>query len=93
MIFVASKVSGHCSIVIVFDVKYMTLESVYDSISSLSYIFCLAPGCTLCNRLNYCSGRCHSSLYCSFCYSVCSLFSLIWEIFLQHLHEFGLLQP
>ena len=51
MIFVDSKVSGHCSIVIVFDVKYMTLESVYDSISSLSYIFCLATSCTLCNRL------------------------------------------
>ena len=29
MVFVASKVSGHCGIVIVFDVKYMTLESVY----------------------------------------------------------------
>ena len=43
MIFVASKVSGHCGVVIVFDVKYMTLESVYDSIPSLSYIFCLAP--------------------------------------------------
>ena len=43
MILVASKVSSHCSIVIVFNVKYMTLESVYDPISSLSYIFCLAP--------------------------------------------------
>ena len=43
MVFVASKVSGHCGIVIVFDVKYMTLESVYDSISSLSYICSLAP--------------------------------------------------
>ena len=43
MIFVASKVSSHCGTVIVFNVKYMTLESVYDSISNLSYIFCLAP--------------------------------------------------
>ena len=43
MILVASKVSSHCGGVIVFNVKYMTLESIYDSISSLSYIFCLAP--------------------------------------------------
>ena len=43
MILVASKVSSHCSVVIVFDVKYMTLESIYDSVSSLSYIFCLTP--------------------------------------------------
>ena len=43
MIFVASKVSGYCGVMIVFDVKYMTLESVYDSIPSLSYIFSLAP--------------------------------------------------
>ena len=43
MIFVASKVSSQCSVVIVFNVKYMTLESVYNSVSSLSYLFCLAP--------------------------------------------------
>ena len=43
MISVASKVSGHCGVVILFDVKYMTLESVYDSIPSLSYIFNLVP--------------------------------------------------
>ena len=42
MIFVASKVSGHCGVVIVLDVKYMTLESVYDSVLSLSYIFYMA---------------------------------------------------
>ena len=43
VIFVASKVSGHCGVVIVFNVKYMTLESVYDSVLSLSYILCMAP--------------------------------------------------
>ena len=43
MIFVASKVSGHCGVVIVFNVKCMTLESVYDSVLSLSYILCMAP--------------------------------------------------
>ena len=43
MIFVASKVSGHCGVVIVFYVKDMTLESVYDSVLSVSYIFCMEP--------------------------------------------------
>ena len=43
MMFVASKVSDHCGVVIVFDVKDMTLESVYDSVLSLSYILCMAP--------------------------------------------------
>ena len=38
----ASKMSCHCGVVIVFNVKYVTLEPVYDSISSLSYIFYLA---------------------------------------------------
>ena len=37
MIFVVSKVSGHCGVVIVFYFKDMTLESVYDSVLSLSY--------------------------------------------------------
>ena len=32
MIIVASKVSCHCGVVIMFDVKYMTLESIYDSV-------------------------------------------------------------
>ena len=43
MIFVVSKVSGHCGVVIVFNVKDMTLESVYDSVLSFSYILCMAP--------------------------------------------------
>ena len=43
MILVASKVSGHCGVVIVFCVKDMTLESVYNSVLSLPYIFCMAP--------------------------------------------------
>ena len=37
------KVSCHCCVVIVFNVKYMTLESIYDSIFSLYYLFDLAP--------------------------------------------------
>ena len=36
MIFVASKVSSYCGIMIVFNVKDMTLESVCDSVFSLS---------------------------------------------------------
>ena len=43
MIIVASKVSCHCGIEIVFDVKHMTLESVYDSIFGLTHIFGVAP--------------------------------------------------
>ena len=43
MINVAFKVSCHCSVVIVFNVKYVTLESVYDSILCLPYILCVAP--------------------------------------------------
>ena len=39
----AVKVSGHCCIVIVFNVKNMILESGHDSVSSLSYIFNVAP--------------------------------------------------
>ena len=41
MIIMASKVSS--GVVIVFNVKDMTLESVYDSVLSLSYILCVAP--------------------------------------------------
>ena len=33
---------GHCCIIIVFDVINMTLESINDSISCLSYIFDMA---------------------------------------------------
>ena len=35
---VPMKMSGHCGVIIVFDVKNMTLESIY----SLSYIFYVA---------------------------------------------------
>ena len=42
MIIVAVKVSCHCGIIIVFDVKYMTSESIYDSIF-LPYIFNMTP--------------------------------------------------
>ena len=40
---VASKVSCHCSIQVVFYVKQVTLEPIYDSIFSLTYIFDVAP--------------------------------------------------
>ena len=43
MITVAFNVSCHCGVVIVFDVKYVTLESVYDSVLCLPYILCMAP--------------------------------------------------
>ena len=43
MIIVAFKVSCHCGVAIVFDVKYMTLKSVYDSVFCLPYIFGVAP--------------------------------------------------
>ena len=37
------KLSCHCGVIIVFDVKYVALESVNDSISCLSYIFNMTP--------------------------------------------------
>ena len=41
---VASKVSCHCGVVIVFDVKYMTFKSVSDSVFfCLPYIFDVSP--------------------------------------------------
>ena len=43
MIIVAAKVSCHCGVVIVFNIKYMTLESIYDFIFCLPYIFDAAP--------------------------------------------------
>ena len=43
LVTVAVKVSFHCGIVIVFNVKNMTFESVNDSVSFLSYIFNVAP--------------------------------------------------
>ena len=38
MIIMAVKMSSHCGVAIVFDVKDMTLESINDSVFSLSYI-------------------------------------------------------
>ena len=35
--------SSHCSFVIVFDVKHVTLESINDSVFSLTYILYVAP--------------------------------------------------
>ena len=43
MITVAMKVSCHCGVIIVFYVKYVTLESINDSIFCLSYIFNMEP--------------------------------------------------
>ena len=43
LIFVAMKVSCHCGIVSVFNVKNVMLESINDSVFSLSFIFNVAP--------------------------------------------------
>ena len=43
LIIVAMKMSCHCSIIVMFDIKDMTLESVNDSILCLAYIFDVAP--------------------------------------------------
>ena len=93
MILVASKLSSHCSIVIVFNVKYMTLESVYDSVSSLSYIFCLAP-VALC-AVDLIIVLAGAILHCIVVLVIKCIFFIFpdWEISLQYLHEFGLLQP
>ena len=40
---VASKVSRHCGIQVIFYVKQVTLEPIYDSVFSLTYIFDMAP--------------------------------------------------
>ena len=42
LIIVALKMSCHCSVICVFNVKHMTLVSVKDSVSSLTYIFHVA---------------------------------------------------
>ena len=43
MIIVAVKMSSHCDIAIEFDVKDVTLESINDTVFSLSYILYVAP--------------------------------------------------
>ena len=40
---VASRVSCHCGIQVVFYVKQVTLEPIYDSVFSLTNIFDVAP--------------------------------------------------
>ena len=43
MIIVTMKMSSHCGFVIMFDVKYVTLESINDSVFGLTYILYVAP--------------------------------------------------
>ena len=43
MIIVAMKMSCHCCIIVMFDVKNMTLESVNDSVLCSAYTFDVAP--------------------------------------------------
>ena len=57
MVIVALEMSFHCGIIIVFDVKYITLESIYDSILCLSYIFNMAPVCIPSNISSYYSSQ------------------------------------
>ena len=66
VIIVAMKMSCHCGIIVMFDVKDMTLESVNDSVLCLAYIFNVAPftfqaineivalACALCNSVVGC---------------------------------------
>ena len=42
VIIVAMKMSGHCCVIVMFDVKDMTLESINDSILCLAYILNMA---------------------------------------------------
>ena len=43
LIMVAMEMSGHCSFIVMFNVKDMTLESVSDSVFCLTYILNVAP--------------------------------------------------
>ena len=43
MIIVTMKMFSHCGFVIMFDVKYVTLESVHDSVFGLTYILYVTP--------------------------------------------------
>ena len=43
LIMVAMEISGHCSIIVMFNVKKMTMESVNDSVFCLTYILNVAP--------------------------------------------------
>ena len=42
LIIVAMEMSGHCSVIVMFDVKNMTLESISDSVFCLAYILNVA---------------------------------------------------
>ena len=43
MIIVPMKMSSHCGFVIMFDVKYVTLGSVNDSVFGFTYIIYVVP--------------------------------------------------
>ena len=43
LIIVTMKMSSHCGFVVVFGVKYLTLESISDSDFGLTYILYVAP--------------------------------------------------
>ena len=43
LITVALEICSHCGIIVMFNVKYMTLESINDSIFCLTYILYVAP--------------------------------------------------
>ena len=43
LIIMAIKMSSHCSVIVMFDVKDMTLESINDSIFCLTYILNVSP--------------------------------------------------
>ena len=43
LVHVAIEVSCHCCVIIVFDVKNVTLESINDSVFGLSYILDVTP--------------------------------------------------
>ena len=43
LIIVTMEMPSHCGVIIVFDVKYVNLESINDSIFCLTYILNMAP--------------------------------------------------
>ena len=79
MIIVAVKACCHCGVVIVFYVKYVTLESINDSVFCFSYIFNMAP-------VTFHAIYQVITLASAFCYYVVGLFLVLpdWEFFLQY---------
>ena len=92
LIFVAMKMSGHCCIVIVFDVNDVTLESIHDSVFGLPYIFYMAP-------VAFQTVYKIVTLACAFgnCIVGCIIVQVFIfpdsEILAQYLQVLGLLQP